>query len=81
MEEYWKKNKILMIYEDLARNGVDIVHFDNVGNEHLLEKISSYIITLKNIETSKHSIEEINNRVTTQISVTTYLKKLIEKWI
>ena len=36
MEEYWKKNKILMINEDLAKNGVDILHFDTVANEHLL---------------------------------------------
>ena len=49
MDEYWKKNKIKMISEDISKNGVEIIHFDNVGNENLLEKVGSFIINLKNI--------------------------------
>ena len=81
VDEFWKKNKLVVVTSDIARNGSEIHHLGIQENEELLEKLGSYLLTFKNILGSKHSVGDLKSKVASQIQACEYLKKLIEKWV
>jgi hypothetical protein len=72
VEEFWKKNKVKLISEDLAQNELLILHLD--PNEELHEKLGYFLVMLKNIEGSPHVAGLAHERAVINRKTCSYLR-------